>query len=334
MLKLTEVEQRAVFFRNMATMVHAGMTMGESLDASSQQLRHWRLRQAAVEGANQARRGKPFSLVMARYPDVFSTVETAMVRAGEESGHLEELLAQIAGYLETEYSLRQLISRETFYPKIIFGAILIFLIGVPTLTRMLGQGGSFLHGMLFFFGAVLGWGLLAAAIFVIYVLLRHLLASSRELAAAWDSLKLSLPVFGEAIRRLALARWSRGLAALYAAGVSLPQAADIAADLTANAALRDPMKQAVAKIQEGTAISEAFATIPAMDSLTLRMLQTGEQTGNIDLMMVKVAEHYEEAAVSTVRRAAALTVPIATVIAGIIVLIIALNVYGGAMSGP
>lgn len=311
-------------------MVHAGMTLGESLDAASQQLRHWRLHRAAVEGATEARRGKPFSGVMSRYPDVFTTVEAAMVRAGEESGRLEELLAQIAGYLETEYSLRQLISRETFYPKIIFGAILLFLIGVPTATRIVGQGGSLFKGLVFFLQAVLGWGLLALALFGVYVVLRHLLASSRELAATWDSLKLGFPVFGEAIRRLALARFSRGLAALYAAGVSLPESAKIAADLTANAALRDPMKQAVAHIQEGKAVSEAFAVIPAMDGLTLKMLQTGEQTGNIDLMMVKVAEHYEEAALSTVRRAAALTVPIATVIAGIIVFFIALSVYGGA----
>jgi type IV pilus assembly protein PilC len=331
MLKTTEVEQRAVFFREMATMVSAGMTIGESLDAAGQQMRFPRLRQAALEGANQARRGHPFSQIMARYPDVFTPVEIAMIHAGEESGRLDRLLGQLASYLETEYSLRQMISRETFYPKIIFGAILAFLVCVPALQKWLGSS-SFLGGVVVFFEGLLAWGLIFLAGFVAYVIFRHLLVSSRELAATWDSLKLRIPVFGEAIRRLALARFSRGLAALYAAGVSLPQAVDVSADLAGNAALRLPMKAAVAKIQDGLPISEAFAPIPAMDELTLRMLQTGEQTGNIDLMMQRVAEHYEEAAISTVRRAATLTVPLATVIAGIVVFFLMLHAYAGGMA--
>jgi type IV pilus assembly protein PilC len=332
MLKITEVEQRSVFFREMATMVQAGMTIGESLDTASHQTRHWRLHRAAEEGAKSARLGKPFSQTMARYPDVFTPVEAAMIRAAEESGRLDRLLGQIAAYLETEYSLRQMISRETFYPKIIFGAILGFLVVVPAVVRMVGEHGSVVGGLLLMIQTIFAWALLGVAIFGAYFIVRHLLISSRELGGAWDSLKLRIPVFGEAIRRLALARFSRGLSALYAAGVSLAEAADISADLTANAALREPMKAAVVKIQNGQPPSQAFADIPAMDDLTLRMLQTGEQTGNVDIMMQRVAEHYEEAALSTVRRAAALTVPIATIIAGIIVFFLMLNAYGGMTS--
>jgi type IV pilus assembly protein PilC len=333
MLRITEVEQRSVFFREMATMVQSGMTMGESLEAAGRGTRHWRLARAAEEGAKAARLGKPFSQTMGRYPDVFTPVESAMVRAAEHSGRLDRLLGQIAAYLETEYSLRQMISRETFYPKILFGAILAFLLFVPAIIAALRPGGGALAGFLVLFQALLGWGILAFTVFVIYAIFRHALISSRETSAAWDTLKLKIPVFGEAIRRLALARFSRGLAALYAAGVSLAEASEIASDLTANAALREPMKTAAVRIHNGETPSQAFAGIPAMDDMTLRMLQTGEQTGNIDAMMQRVAEHYEEASLSTVRRAAALTVPVATVIAGVIVLFIALRAYTGAFGG-
>ena len=332
MLKITEVEQRSIFFRELTTMVQAGLTIAEALDGASRGTRHFRLHQSAVDGAFAARHGKPFSQTMGRFPDVFTPVETAMIRAGEETGRLDSLLGQIAAYLETEYSLRQMISRETFYPKILFGAILAFMLVVPSIIKMVTPGGSVFRGMLLLAEGVLGVVVGAAVIFAVYIILRHLLISSRELGAAWDQFKLRIPVFGEAIRRLALARFSRGLAALFAAGVEMTEAASIAADLTGNQALRLPMKAAVADVEKGMPISQAFAKIPAMDDLTLRMLQTGEQTGNIDVMMQRVAEHYEEAALSTVRRAGQLTVPIAVVIAGIFVFFLMLQAYTGGFS--
>lgn len=327
MFKLSALEQKATFFRELATLVGAGVTIGVALDTLQQQVPTGRLRMAVIEGAHRAKGGEPFSEAMARYRDVFTPIEMALVRVGEEAGHLDRLLAQIAGYLEQEYSLRQMINRETFYPKIVFGALLAFPIVVPAIIAALVQGPGRGFAVLFF--GLLRLGVIAALALGAYALVRHLVTSNSTFAAGYDAFKLNVPVLGPVIRRLALARFGRGLATLYSAGVGLPQAVRLSADLTGNAALRGPLQAAAVKLEDGSSVSDVLAGVPYMDDLALRMLRTGETTGGVDAMMLRVAEHFEEACESTIRRMTTLITPVAVVIAGIFVLLLALQVYGG-----
>jgi type II secretory pathway component PulF len=327
MLKLTAIEQKATFFRELATLVGAGVTIGVALDTLREQVPPGRLRMAVIEAAHQAKGGRPFSEAMTRYSDVFTPVETALIRVGEQAGHLDRLLAQIASYLEQEYSLRQMINRETFYPKIIFAAIIAFPIVVPAIIAALVTGPG--AGFLVLFRGLLRLGLLVALALGAYALLRYMITSNSSFAASYDSFKLNVPVLGAVVRRLALARFCRGLATLYGAGVGLPEAVSLSADLTGNAAMRGPMHAAAVKLEEGSSVSEVLAEVPYMDDVALRMLRTGETTGSVDEMMLRVAEHFEEASGSSIKRMATLITPIATIIAGIIVLFMALGVYGG-----
>ncbi len=333
MLKMTAVEQKATFFRELATMVEAGMTVGEALGTLRERLAPGRLRMAVIEAAHKTRTGSPFSDAMARYTDVFTPVETAMIRAGEQSGHLDRLLEQIATYLEQEYSLRQMVSRETFYPKIVIVFVAAFPLLLPAILRVITGGTGLLGLFLTLLVTFLKLGGIAAVIWGLYLLTKYLIASSPPLARSLDALKLSIPVFGKVVRRLALARFSRALAALYAAGVSLPQAVGMAADLTGNAALREPMKAGVAKLEAGQGVAEVLETVPHMENMVLQMLKTGEATGNIDNMMSRVADHFEEASASSIRRMATLIMPIATVVLGIIVLFMVMNFYTGFYGG-
>ncbi len=329
MLKITEIEQRATFFRELATMVQAGMTIAEGLEAMQDRIQMMRLRMAAIEGAKQTRAGKPFSEIMARYLDVFTPVEVAILRAGEESGRLDRMLDQLATYLENEYGLRQMMSRETFYPKLLFAFIIVFPVIMRTLLAYFGPGGSFLKALAALILGLLKLGVIAAVALGLYYLIRYLILSNPQLHRALDSLKLNLPVFGTTVRRLALARFSRGLAVLYGAGVSLSASVDLAADLTGNEALRQPMKESVPKLLSGQGLTAVLSQIPNMDNMALRMLKTGEQTGNIDDMMQRVAEHFEEAATSSMRRTAVVIPIIAVLIAGIIVAVMLIGFYGG-----
>ena len=333
MLKLRQVEQKAVFFRELATLVQAGVTVGEALGTLADRVPLGRLRFAVREAAARTSHGEPLSGVMRKYSDVLSPVETAMVRAGEESGRLDRLLGQIASYLEEEYSLRQMISRETFYPKFLFGAIILFPVLLQALLAYYGEKGSLRQALVVLLAGLLKLGVVVAILMGAWVLLRALLKSSPHLAQALDELKLRVPVFGVLLRRLALARFSRALAALYASGVSLPSAVHLAAELTGNDALRRPMQAGVGKLQEGTGVSEILSQVPLMDSLALRMLRTGEQTGEIDAMMQRVAEHFEESSRSSIQRMSTLILPIAVVIAGILVGSMLVQFYGGYFAG-
>jgi type II secretory pathway component PulF len=333
MLKLQELERKAVFFRELATLVGAGITIGMALETLRDQTPPGRLRMAAIEGTAKARGGRPFSEVMERYSDVFTPVEIALIRVGEEAGHLDSLMAQIASHLEQEYKLRQMISRETFYPKLVLAALLAFPIVVPAiiggLTTSTGAGfGLFLLGVVHLI-------LLAVVLAGAYWVFRYLVNSNQTFSRSWDTFKLTVPVFGLVARRLALARFSRGLALMYGAGMDLPLALSLSADLTGNSAMREPMKLAAVKLQSGVGLSEVLALIPYMDSVVLQMLRTGETTGSVDLMMVKVAEHFEEASESSIKRMVTLIMPVSVIVLGIFVLILALETYGkiyGALS--
>ena len=331
MLKMAEIEKKATFFRELATLVGAGVTVGVSLATLRDQVAPGRLKMALIEAASKSQHGRPFSESMARYGDVFSPVERAMVRVGEESGHLDRILAQIATYLEQEYALRQMISRETFYPKIVFGALIAFPIVVPAIIAALmkGPGAAFL----ILLGGVARLLGMAVLVLAAYLFLRHLITSNQTFARSWDVFKLNVPVLGPVFRRLALARFSRGLATLYDAGVGLPQAVSLSADLTGSPAMREPMKAASVKLEDGASVADVLSGVPYMDDMALQMLRTGETTGSVDVMMLRVAEHFEEASGSSLKRMGTLIMPVATVIAGVFVLIRVLQVFVGIYGG-
>lgn len=331
MLNLTALERKATFFREFATLLGAGVSIGMALETLRDQTPPGRLRMAAIEGTLKTQGGRPFSEVVVRFPDLFTEVEVAMFRVGEEAGHLDRLTAQIATYLEQEYALRQMISRETFYPKIVVAALLAFPIVVPAIIASLVTGGG--SGMVVLLTGLLRLLLLAALVGGGYLLLRHLLTSNQTFARAFDTFKLNLPVLGLVLRRLALARFGRGLAVMYGAGVSLAQAVSLSADLTGSPAMREPMKVAAIKLESGAGVSEVLAGLPYMDDMALQMLRTGETTGSVDAMMLRVAEHFEAASEASIKRLATLIMPISVVILGIFVLMTALgtlgNIYGG-----
>jgi type II secretory pathway component PulF len=330
MLKLPELERKATFFRELATLIGAGITMGMALEALRGQTPPGRLRMAAIEGTAKAHGGRPFSEVMARYGDVFTPVETALVRVGEEAGHLDRLLAQIASYLEQEYTLRQMINRETLYPKLVLAALLAFPIVVPAIIASLTTGAG--SGFVIFLKGVLHLLLLALVLWGGYALFQYLLRSNRTFARSFDTFKLNAPVIGLVVRRLALARFSRGLALLYGAGMGLPQAVSLSADLTGSPAMAEPMKAAAVKLESGAGMSEVLSGVPYMDDLALQMLRTGETTGSVDVMMLKVAEHFEEASETSLKRMVTLIMPVSVIILGFFVLLLLLKTYGGILN--
>jgi type IV pilus assembly protein PilC len=327
------LEQRALFFRELATMLVAGITLMEALYELRERVQGARLR-AAVEDAYQSVRvGQPLSKAMARHPQVFTNVERSLIETAEESGHMEEMVEQIARYLEQEHRFMRMVARETLYPKVVLVVFIAFLIFMPSVPAFFGTGGSFEAGMGVILQGVLFWVVVALALVGLWYLLKALIKQNDSLGRAVDVIKLKMPIMGGVVRRLAVARFSRALAALYGAGVGVGKAVEVAAGTINNQVLVPQMRQASRELQEGKGIADSLGKIPDMDSLAVRMLRTGEQTGNLDASMERVADSLEATAESTIHKATVLLLPVAITILAIFVLLQVISFYVGYFQG-
>lgn len=283
----------AVFFRQFATMLAAGVPMYQALETlGNQRGGNARLRRTLHEIRDSILAGARLADAFDKHPAVFSPIIRAMIRVGETSGALEAILRKVAEYLENELELRRLLSRVTFYPKIVLFFAIVIPQLIPALITLVGaQGGAPVSQALT--GIALTFAKILLAIFVVWAVFR-LAMQAQGFRWGWGLFTVSLPWIGFTVRQLALARFARALSALYGAGLPLSQAIRYAADATGNEYLRSRIQPAGAKLESGQSITQTFASTGVFPPMVMDMVATGENTGELGFMMDKVAEYYEE----------------------------------------
>lgn len=283
------LSQLLFFFRQLSTMLHAGVGMVQSLDTLSNQTRDPRLKNVVRELREHALAGRPISIGMQRYPEIFSPLMLSMVRVGEEGGIMDRSLMQVADYIEREIELRNLVRRVTIYPKLVIAASIIIVLGTNWIIASLGKQGG-LDSLL---TRPTTWLFLGPLIVGLFLFFRVGLANPR-IKYTYDELILALPLFGNTIRQLCMAKFGRAFGTLYAGGVPVPRAVELAADACGNEFLRARIHPAAQGLKEGAGITESFRATGVFSPIILDMAHTGETTGNLDFMLNKVAEYYED----------------------------------------
>lgn len=279
------VRDLAVFYRQLATAVRAGIPIHRALISVAENTGKPRLRRVVQAVVNDLMQGKTLAKAMRQHPHVFDELQVALIQAGEEGGLLDSMLERLADYLERDYRLRLKIRAGTFYPKVLLVAG-IFIPKIPILV----VGG----GLVPYLRETVGWaGPILLAVLAVVAVFRIAL-QMEPVREAYDSLKLMVPGIGGLVRQLAMARFSRALAALFSAGVPLQRAIGISALAADNAYLTKRLRTAVTAVEHGQSLSDAFRRTGVMPPLVLDMLSTGESTGSVDAMMDKVAEYYEQ----------------------------------------
>ncbi len=287
------LKELAIFFRQLATMLGAGVPIYQALDTLGNQRRHLRLRRAILDIRNAILAGERLSDAFDRHPAVFPPIVRAMIRVGESGGVLERSLRQIADYLENELELRRLLSRVTFYPKVVLVLIIPILMAPRVVLGFLGHtGGSPITDTL----AGLATQILLTLILALVALWLafRVAMRSQTFRWLWGLVSISVPWLGFTLKQLALARFGRALSALYQAGLPLSQAVRIAADACGNEYLASQLKPASSKIEAGVSITQSLHETRVLPQMVMDMVATGENTGELGFMMEKVAEFYEE----------------------------------------
>jgi type II secretory pathway component PulF len=311
----------AVMYRELGTLLSAGVPLGQSIAALSDQGKNPRLKNILHEMSAVVAAGSPLSIVMERYPAVFSTLQIEMIRAAEVSGLMDRMCNRLADYLERDVEMQRKMKRETLYPKIV-----LFVAGcVLLLLAFLKSGAEGPIGMLKFAGGITLLG------FAVWWAIRYA-KQYPQFGVAWDNIRLLIPGTGGIDRRYATARFTRSLSALYSGGVLITNAVAISARACGNKAIGQSMLDNIPRLNNGEGISGMLAATGLLSPLAVQMARTGEQTGSLDLMMEKVADYLESEADSKSHQLAVITGVVAILIAGMVVLYIAVSFYGGQFS--
>jgi len=317
----------ALFYRQLATMLQAGMLLGDALDNLGKQKAMGRLPAIALGAADHVRNGGAFSDALARYPHIFPKLQIGLVRAGEASGRLDAMIERIAAYLERELEIRRKFSRVTLYPKIIFVFIVVVAIFVPHVKAIVEGGWPVVWSIIEYEVLPIIFGLLG-----LWVVIK-LLLTIPPARVAWDYVKLNFPVLGSVTRKLAMSRLCTALSVVYSAGMPLSQAAELSSEAAGNEVVRRAVASSAPAVQAGEPLSTLLRQTGQIPELVLGMLATGEKTGNIDLVLDKVTEYYESEAATTLEKFGYLVFVALIVAAAVAVAIIAVNFYTGYFRG-
>jgi type IV pilus assembly protein PilC len=337
MPKRVKAAELTIMTRQLATMVSSGMTLLRSFYVLEDQVDNPKLKDT-LSGVREAiESGLTFSDAFERYPKVFTPLYVAMVRAGEAGGVLEEALDRTADQLEKDDSLRRQVKSAMMYPAVVLSFAAVVLVGmiafiVPVFVGVFEDFGGELPLITRFTvglsSAVTGyWYLLIAGSVGTVVGFKKWKKSERG-RPQWDRFRLRIPVnIGKTVQKIALARWSRTFSALYSAGVPIMQAIEVTGKTAGNAVVERAMDDVVASVKSGGSLSAPLANAPIFPGMVTQMIAVGEETGNLDTMLTKVADFYEDEVAAAVKAMTSILEPIMIVLVGGIVGFIVVAMY-------
>lgn len=303
MFGTVDVKDLAVMCRQFSTMVDAGLSMIVCLNVLIEQTDNPKLKRALQDVYQKVQEGEMLSYALQRHAQVFPNIMVSMVEAGEVGGVLDDVLNRLAVHFEKQHKLNQKVKSAIAYPMVVIAiAILsvsfIFVFVLPTFTKMfvdLKMQLPLPTRVLMAISEYLrlyGIWLFGALLAVLYGLV---LASRRytRVKLAIDSLLLQLPIFGMLGRKVAIARFSRTLGTLVRGGVPLLSAIDAVKKITDNTIMIRALDTTQQSIRQGAGMSAPLAASRMFTPMAVQMVAIGEETGELDKMLEKVAEFYE-----------------------------------------
>jgi type IV pilus assembly protein PilC len=328
----------AIFTRQFATMINAGLPLVQCLDILSKQTEKETFRNIIAQVMREVEAGTTLAEAMAKRENkkVFDELFVNMVEAGEAGGILDDILARLATYIEKVEALKRKIKGAMVYPAVVLTVavlatafMLIFII--PTFARMFTGFGADLPlptmivMSLSTFLRSYWWVILGSIVALIVGIQRYYRTEGGRLQI--DRLLLQIPVLGDVLRKGAVARFTRTLGTLISSGVPILTGLEITARTAGNRIIQDAIMAARASIREGETISAPLRQSTVFPPMVVQMISVGEETGALDEMLNRIADFYDSEVDTAVDSLTSLIEPILTVGLGAIVLFLALAIF-------
>ena len=331
-----QMDDLALFSRQLATLVDAGIPIVSGLESLADQLENQMLQKVVFQVKGAVESGTNLTAAIAKHSDIFSPLFISMIRAGEASGHLAEVLSRLATYLEKTAALQRKIKAACVYPAIvtmmaIFITGLLILKVIPAfkdIFKTLGAQLPLPTRILLAISdlAVHGFVPLLLSFFVGVFLFRRLLRTPKG-RLLFDRFLLKIKLVGPIVRKVAIARFSRTLATLTKSGVPILSALDIVSASAGNQVVAQAVLQVRNSIREGESIAVPLSASGVFPPLVVRMIAVGEESGRLEEMLAKVAEFYEEQVESAISGLTSAIEPLIIAVLGVVIGSIVLSIF-------
>lgn len=327
-IRKVKLDDLVVFSRQLATMIDAGIPLVHSLSILAEQIENKDLKEVVMVVRQDIEEGMGFSDALSKHPAVFSDLFINMARAGETSGMLDEVLDRLASYLEKTAALSRKIKSSLVYPAVVVTMALIItsillLKVVPTFKGIFEVLGGqlpvptqiliavsdlFRRYFLFLLGLLIIFGF----VFKKYI-------STPQGRYNFDFSKLKLPVIGQLLRKMAVAKFSRTFSTLVKSGVSVLNALEIVSKTSGNKVVEEAVMNCLKAVRDGEPISRQLAKKGVFPPMVTRMINVGEQTGQLEKMLTKIADFYDEQVDAAASALTSMIEPIVIAFLGVVI---------------
>jgi len=319
----------AFFTRQLATMLRAGVPLLQAFDIVARGHNNARFSRLMIDIKGRIEAGSSLSQAFREHPAQFDPLYCNLVGAGETSGMLDAILDRLATYKEKILAIKSKIKSALFYPiSVICVAIIVVWVimvwVIPAFKQVFTSFGADLPAPTLLVMAisdffVTWWWLMAMIVFGALTAFFALLRRSTAFRFAVDRISLKIPVIGNILEKATIARWTRTLATMFAAGVPLVESLDAVAGASGNAVYASGTKRIQTEVSTGSSLTNAMTNTKLFPSMVLQMTQIGEESGSLDAMLSKIAEFYEREVDDAVAALSSLLEPIIIVFLGVVI---------------
>ncbi|MEK7558156.1 MAG: type II secretion system F family protein [Patescibacteria group bacterium] len=317
-----------IFSRQFAIMISANMAIVQSLKIIVDQTGSLKLKKIILKVAAEVDGGTKLSDALANWPDVFSNFYVSVVRSGETSGKLDEILNYLADEMEKDYDMMNKIKGAMIYPVfvlcglIVVGMVMMIYV-VPKLTNILSEGGAelpittkILIGTSSFLASY--WIMILLVSVVIFFGLRFYISKPTGRKQI-DYLKLKLPIFGKLFQLIYLVRFTRSMNTLIVSGITISDSLKVVAGVVNNKIYQELIEKTILAVNEGNSISSVFSKSNEIPKMVSQMINIGERTGKLDVILDRITVFYGRAIANTIANLMTLMEPVIMVVMGIAV---------------
>ena len=333
-----KVRQRsiAVFTRQLATMIDAGLPLVQSLEILSSQQESKVFKNIIREIREDVEGGSTFAGALKKHPATFNELYTNLVVAGEEGGILDNILTRLANYIEKSEALKKKVKSALIYPATIVGVavivvIILMVFVIPVFETMFKSAGQNLPLptliVLTISKLIKKYVIILIPALILLFYLGRKYYQTQNGRAVLDRLLLKLPVFGPLFKKIAVARFSRTLGTLVSSGVPILDGLTIVSRTSGNRTIETAILNARASIREGETIAEPLNRSGIFPPMVIQMISVGESTGALDSMLSKIADFYEEEVDIAVSNLTSLLEPFLMIFLGVVIVGVVISMY-------
>jgi len=335
-----KLKDLVIFSRQMSTMVSAGVPLTRALTTMSTQTTNKYFQTVITGISKDVESGTSLADAFGKYPNVFSEIYVNMIKAGEAGGLLDDILKRLASQVEQDASMRKKIKGAMTYPMVILSVTVIAFFGItifiiPKIGKILLDLGGPNAKLPIYTTAILNLSsfmqhyavpIIIAGIIAVSMFRRYIKTPKGRYK--WHSLLLRIPILKDILIKIAIARFSRTFAALMSAGVTVLDALQVTEGAIGNKVIEKELHEAAIEVKNGKQLSEPLSKAPHFPAIVPQMLAIGEETGQTDKVLVKVADFYEEEVETVIDSLSSIIEPLLIIFLGAAVGVLAASVMG------